>query len=204
MTIYELKELDKTIEICNFITKWFFNTRYVFESKNESFDELQAIIRVEPLLSPGYGKVSSIKFWVIKSEIIVEKSFDDFNSSIIQYFNFSDIYKSNKMKSHFVLGDLNLIECSKNEFDNNKGAFEFSILVYPEERHYIWCPELWMDWDGVDFSKDFTKNDGHDRDDYSHASGTSSFYELEDPKKGYILRGVGAVPRGTDREHGYY
>ena len=62
----------------------------------------------------------------------------------------------------------------------------------------LWCPELWMDWDDVDFSKDFAAKS------YT-PSKTNSFYDLQDPDEGYILRGVGTVGRPIyDREHDFY
>ena len=62
----------------------------------------------------------------------------------------------------------------------------------------IWCSELWVDWDDVDIEKNFeAKSYG--------PSVTNSFYDLQDPDEGYILRGVGTVGRQIyDREHDYY
>ena len=64
-------------------------------------------------------------------------------------------------------------------------------------KQLIWCRELWVDWDDIDFDLP---------EKYYGPSPTNSFYDLQDPDEGYILRGVGTVGdrKILDRKHDYY
>ena len=194
----ELKSNDKTIEFCDFIVGLFTNIKEKFDKEKMKFDKLELKITFFPL-SERYSLVTNVNL-VSSSEQVQAESLIDFTPVIIDFEHLFKRLKLNKNMSRKNLKveyddclDLRFLEIFRYKAKPCR-IMETKIIV----KQSIFCPELWMD-DEIDIRKDFAPVP------YG-PSPTNSFYDLQDPEEGYLLRGVGAVPRGRvlDREHDYY